>query len=105
MCEDGEAIEEDDNDEEHESDVGGVGLEAGLEDEVGVAVDILRNEGFSKAEVGDEDADPGEEGGDGCEGLEPVEDGGGARRDGHEGEEADTGSDEDALHKLLADVC
>lgn len=105
VCEDGEAIEDDDNDEEHQSDVGGVGLEAGFEDEVGVAVDVLGNEGFAESKVGDEDADPCEERRNCSKGLEPVEDGGGPRRNSHEGEKADTGSNQDALHKVLADVC
>lgn len=102
MCEDREAVEDDNDDEEYKGDVGGVWLEAGLEDEVGVAVDVLCDEGFAEAEVGDENADPGEEGRDGRKSLEPVEDGRGPRGDSHEGQEANAGSDENALYTTLA---
>lgn len=95
--EDREAVEDDDDDEKDKGDVGGVGLEAGFEDEVGVAVDVLGDEGFAEAQVGDEDADPGEERCDCSKRLEPVEDRRGTGADCHEGEEADAGSYKDAL--------
>lgn len=82
--EDVEAVEDDDDGEEDEGEPCGVGLEGGPEDE-GAAVDALGLEGGVEAEVGDRDGDPGEEGGDGAEVLEPCEDSGGARGARHVG--------------------
>jgi hypothetical protein len=66
VSEDFPAIEHHDHDEEAQSSVGGVGLELGVEGSVG-ARDPLSVTGLAEAEERDEDGDPGEEGGDGCE--------------------------------------
>lgn len=66
MGEDFPAVEDDDHDEEAQGRVGCVGLELGVEGPVCVR-DALRIAGPAEAEEGNQDGDPGEEGGDGCE--------------------------------------
>lgn len=95
MREDRKAVEDDDNDEEYQSNPGSIGLETALENQILVAVDALGYECGPEAEVCNQDGDPGEKAGDGGEGLEPVEDGGSARGDGHVGQEADASCDQD----------
>lgn len=90
-----EAVEEDDDREEHQRDPGEVRLEGGLEDE-GVAVNTLGLESSVEANVRNADGNPGEEGGNGGQVLEPGEDGVGAGRAGHVGEETDRGGDGNA---------
>jgi hypothetical protein len=64
--EDFPAVEHDDDDEEDQRSVGCERLELGVERSV-CARDTLGVAGFAEAEEGDEDGNPGEEGGDGCE--------------------------------------
>lgn len=75
--EDVEAIEQDDDAEEDQGGPGNIGLEGRAEDQ-SVAVDALGFEGFVELDVGDADADPGEEAGDSGEVLEPFEGNAGA---------------------------
>jgi len=57
LDEDVKAIEEDDDGEEDEGEVGGEGLELALEDH-GIAIDILSNQSSSEPNVSDADGDP-----------------------------------------------
>ncbi|EZF74120.1 hypothetical protein H105_04130, partial [Trichophyton soudanense CBS 452.61] len=91
-----EAVEEDDDGEEDEGDPCEIGLEGRLEEE-GVAVDALGLESGVEADVGDQHADPVEERGDGCQVLEPDEDLGRAGGGSHEGQEGDGCSDADGI--------
>ena len=79
-----EPVQDHDHHEEEQREPGGVGLEGGFEDQ-GVTGDTLGAQGGVEADVGYRDGHPGEEGGDGCEILEPGEDGGCAGSGGHVG--------------------
>lgn len=91
-----EAVEENDDGKEDKGGVGGVGLEGRFEDER-VAVDTLRLERLVKLDVGDTDADPGEEVGDCGEVLEPLEHERRARRATEKGQEGNGGSNDDTV--------
>ena len=79
-----EAVKKSDDTKIDEGEPGGVGLEGGFKDEA-VAGDVLGAEGGVEADVGDADADPGEELGYGDDVLEPGEYFGGAFAAGHVG--------------------
>lgn len=90
--EDGESVEEDDDDEVGERRVRRVWLPWAAEDHA-VPVDALCDQRLAELDVGDQDADPGEEVGDGGQVLEPVEDVVCAGGDTHVGEQRDGGRD------------
>lgn len=87
--------EDDDDEEVDQGEVGSVWLPLALEDEIPVTADVLRLHGRLEAEICDEDGHPCEQTCDGRQGLEPVEDVGSARGDGHVCEETDRRCDQD----------
>jgi len=87
-----EAVEDNDYAEVDKSEPSSVWLIWRLEDE-GVSIDILSNESFSEAEVGNANANPCEKLGDGSEILEPGKDSLGTATNDHVGEERDSSSD------------
>lgn len=74
----------------------GVRLESTLENQL-VTVDVLGNEGLAELDVGNADADPGEQVGNSGEVLEPVENVVGTRRHTHVCKERDRGGDCDSV--------
>lgn len=91
-----EAVEKSDDGKKDEGEVRGVGLKGRSEGE-GLAIDSLGFKRCVKADIGDRNRHPGEEGGDGDKVLKPCEDDVGARRAGHVGEERDRGGDGNAV--------
>ena len=89
------AVEEENEGEEEERGVRGVHAAISSEEQVLLAIDALRFASGIEPDVGNEDGDPGEERGGRSKGLEPAEDGGGARGDGHVCQETDGGRDGD----------
>ena len=97
-CDRVEAVEEDDEGEEPESNPGEIRLERRCELHIG-AVDTLCLASGVEPDVSNADADPGEEGGDGRQVLEPLEDCGGARRGRHVCQKTERACDEYTPHR------
>ena len=95
--EDIETVEDGDYGEEEEGEVCGEGLEGRFENQ-SVAVDALSFQSLVELDVGDRDAHPGEEVGDGGQVLEPLEDNVSARRAGQVCQEGDGRGNDDAVY-------
>ena len=98
LCEDGESVKDDDDQEEHQCKVCSVWLPLGLEDE-GVAIDALSREGFAEGDVSDQDIEPGDHRSDRGKCLEPSEDIRCTGRHSHVCEETNGRRDEDTVNR------